>query len=559
MENLILHARAHVGELKNRQHPLHRAPPEILSHIFSLVPEDVEGAEAGDPTWAPWTETGTPRALHSLILVCHHWYNIITGTPSLWSTISESDADAKPNFPHYIDRCTSGPLYVHLNGRLHESTLGLLRRVGPRIRDLFHEGSESTFAQTSFPADGLRRCKLNLGHEGYTGPPLVPLFQGYAPNIRVLQLDKVTYLPSTPFPSLVHLALGFAVVGKASFTFQDVRRFLLGHPKLQSLHLKCLAIPGVEVGSAALSETRISLRFPHLRRFSLVDACHQEWRIEQQTPIPYSQVLKTIAFPDSCLVHVGPVTYHDLQTLTPRLIGDSDWSYMRIVGPDRYYSRCLSIQLTNPSRGQGVYIDAQQEYDEGFERTIPWSLLAGSGIRELWADSGSATFFCPPRIPTLLSILPQLRVAQVFYDSKESHRMKDVITTFMTPVGDDSVVCPELQTLWFHFPGPVVEWMDTIRSVLLYRRTRLCRPLQRLFFSFYEGWSGAWLELGASGSLPNPIAGLEELVGELLIFYNDGIPPSAPGQDDLLWNNKLPLGCRAHMKLSGFWPSWERR
>src|SRR4051794_37787109 len=61
--------------------PVSRIPPEILSYIFEIAVEFIHHFNFRD------FGDGPRKCRTKLLLVCKGWYNIITGYPSLWSTI----------------------------------------------------------------------------------------------------------------------------------------------------------------------------------------------------------------------------------------------------------------------------------------------------------------------------------------------------------------------------------------------------------------------------------------------------------------------------------------
>jgi len=75
-------------------------PPEILGTIFcwNAIPEGDFG--------------GLPKGSYNFLLVCHHWFEVASRTPELWSFWGNSIDD----WAHRHTRCGTGPLDLVLSG-----------------------------------------------------------------------------------------------------------------------------------------------------------------------------------------------------------------------------------------------------------------------------------------------------------------------------------------------------------------------------------------------------------------------------------------------------------
>ena len=88
-----------------------RLPPEILGKIFrwNVIPDGDFG--------------GLPETSHNFLLVCHHWYQVASGTPELWSFWGDSILDwARRHARH-----RTAPLDLVLSGRSDDYLDGMLR------------------------------------------------------------------------------------------------------------------------------------------------------------------------------------------------------------------------------------------------------------------------------------------------------------------------------------------------------------------------------------------------------------------------------------------------
>ncbi|KAI0327378.1 hypothetical protein GY45DRAFT_1436941 [Cubamyces sp. BRFM 1775] len=77
----------------NASTPINSLPPEILSHIFSLVLDQLQS-----PSDLPLSSPVFNAAhLRPLLLTCKHWNELILNTPSLWSTFLACSTSSSAN------------------------------------------------------------------------------------------------------------------------------------------------------------------------------------------------------------------------------------------------------------------------------------------------------------------------------------------------------------------------------------------------------------------------------------------------------------------------------
>jgi len=108
-------------------------PPEILGSIFrwNVIPDDDFG--------------GLPDRSYNSLLVCHHWSEVASSTPELWSPWGNSIKD----WTHRHDRCGTAPLDLVLgtstNGELDDQLRSALQDRAARnmIHRVHLRGTES--------------------------------------------------------------------------------------------------------------------------------------------------------------------------------------------------------------------------------------------------------------------------------------------------------------------------------------------------------------------------------------------------------------------------------
>jgi hypothetical protein len=86
-------------------------PPEVLGNIFrwNVIPDGDFG--------------GLPKASYNFLLVCHHWFQVASGTPGLWGFWGNSIED----WAHRHIHCRTAPLDLVLIGRASDRLDDTLR------------------------------------------------------------------------------------------------------------------------------------------------------------------------------------------------------------------------------------------------------------------------------------------------------------------------------------------------------------------------------------------------------------------------------------------------
>jgi len=288
-----------------------RAPPEILGAIFSwnAIPE------GGFLDFG-----GLQRGAYNFLLVCHHWFEVASHTPELWSfwgntlrqwsrrhRCSETapvdlvlrvyySVDLRASFNGPLrdairDRAARGTVRsVHLQNAdktLLASILSLLIPDGEDIRSSSLESISLRYADVS---DLFSRCRF---------PKLWRLH--LSNGIEISSWDYLS-LHTTALTTL-HLTIGEFSRGP---TTHQLLSILASNPRLQDLTLSGYAIPRDNGNGSAL---HVQLR--HLKRLSLIGPFH-----------PVFQLLRRLIHPErvDIVLSVSSCTVGDtLGTLGPYL------------------------------------------------------------------------------------------------------------------------------------------------------------------------------------------------------------------------------------------------
>ncbi|KAG7095962.1 hypothetical protein E1B28_006647 [Marasmius oreades] len=141
---------ATVAKYRTLLSPIHRMPPEILTHIFSFCCEENLLSKTNPP------------AVITLSAVCGRWREITLAVPRLWWTISICIGDWYPrsegsSFGHdlshlleiFMERSKEGPLHLEFSEFYHESHI---RALEAELNCLLHESNR--WRSLTFPGGG---------------------------------------------------------------------------------------------------------------------------------------------------------------------------------------------------------------------------------------------------------------------------------------------------------------------------------------------------------------------------------------------------------------------
>jgi len=243
-----------------------RVPPEILGHIFvwSLGRKN------------PWVFEGLRKGSYNFLLVCHHWFEVASHTPELWSFWGSTLQDWKKR--HHRSRAT--PLDLVLDGDRSDPGVpfdeSLRDAVKSRVMQdtirqvhlLSSDGDTLTPIISSLTPDDEGGQNKNIEsiiweNEGY---PAVDISNFFARS-RLSRLSSLHLYGSFRIPSWDHLASRTTLLTTLSLdvstslpspTLPASRLFsiLTSNPNLRDLSLANAALPDDVDGSALKVQLR---------------------------------------------------------------------------------------------------------------------------------------------------------------------------------------------------------------------------------------------------------------------------------------------------------------
>ena len=167
-----------------------RLPPEVLGDIFRrnvTLKGDFDGLEEGS---------------HNFLLVCHHWFEVASRTPEIWSFWGNTPKD----WERWYRRSGSAPLDLVLNreigGPPSETLYGVLQDRATRdtIRRIHLNGwgsglLSSIIRQLTAPGEGIRSSSVASLLLWDRENPVVDLFDFFSryrfPKLRQLSLSRL--------------------------------------------------------------------------------------------------------------------------------------------------------------------------------------------------------------------------------------------------------------------------------------------------------------------------------------------------------------------------------
>ncbi|EMD32137.1 hypothetical protein CERSUDRAFT_88412 [Gelatoporia subvermispora B] len=147
LENALATSSAFVRQMLNRQIPVNRLPPDLLSAIFRFVPEP-EKFPYPKGEWDLYNPNCA--AVFKLAQVCMHWRDVTLDTLTLWRRLG----DALPA-PTIMERARGTPLDIFVAERHVQQTKTLLAEGVP-LRGLHPFSPEICPLLIDYPASGSR-------------------------------------------------------------------------------------------------------------------------------------------------------------------------------------------------------------------------------------------------------------------------------------------------------------------------------------------------------------------------------------------------------------------
>ena len=236
-----------------------RIPPEILGHIFAWT-------LARDPGGSLFS--GFQKGSYNFLLVCHHWFEVASRTPEVWSFWGNTLEEWKKR--HHRSRTSPLDLVLDQRGpdaRFDESLQSAVRaRVIQGIVRQVHlrsDNSETMASITSSLTPGDDDSAQNANIESIvwqnTGTPFVDISNFFVrsnlPRLHLLDLFGNFRISSwdnlvSRTTLLTTLSLRISQSSSPTPTMSQLFSILASNPNLQQLALSDAAIPSDANGSA---------------------------------------------------------------------------------------------------------------------------------------------------------------------------------------------------------------------------------------------------------------------------------------------------------------------
>ncbi|KAI0761984.1 hypothetical protein BD413DRAFT_616718 [Trametes elegans] len=449
LQQTLQAAQTLIQEALNSRNLIAKLPPELLSHIFSMVSSDL-------PVRGPHKSTSHARQTYDLIPlthVCHRWRTIALTTSSLWSTVCETT-------PTYVAsealraRAGCSPLTIYLDRPCPTPALSqILAKDGEDVVELYLNGLQGTCPVRlasellAFQAPHLEHARVMRSRPQrgpFNGAPgadadmsaVVELWHGTAPRLRTLELYGVPFLPSNHFERLAGLTLSLDCCA-VEWGLDDLCAFFARAPALEELCLE--GLPADLHLRHPFHATTVAL--PKLRRLTIGD-----FRGEFSPASLLCIILAALAIPPEAAVHVQGLHACQVADLTIPVFGEH---HSKLVVDMSFTTLSLTKHEPRSSATFSVEVQTGGATRDTFEQAIRAFIGedAAASVRELVLSSQRAwSAWCDPR--ALLAMVPRLAVLEL----PEPHLLGPCIDA-LRPVVDEAhpdtadVPCRELTTL----------------------------------------------------------------------------------------------------------------
>lgn len=482
--------------------PINRLPPELLAHVFSLVPRR-RAADFG--YWQYWPYRFRTVSQYDLpISVCRHWNRTALETPALWADICILQEQVS-NYNRVHQQFPYSPLNLFIErygGPWGARAVTLLREHGPRIRLLYlHiEHCDSDFGQEtlhticSLPAQDLQHCALGLrgiqSNESFR-----KLFAGHGANLRSLLLFELPFLPSNSFPALRRLILSPSNL--VNWDMADLLKFLSRQPFLERCYLDF----------RRSTQKRVPPGLPLIHLNALRTISIGSHTLGSDTSISIIRALCThVSVPNAIHRAVDVCSVNDFAALQSCLIPPRGASYTEFMvrSQELRFGQKDPPQTLSFHFGRSVF-----ESSEDIKTLLSTSPLF-SAVEEcciIAIEKLSCEWF------TSLPFLRRLCAAMtVPYHNENSHK----ILRYLTHTPDAPAPCALLETLCLRIQGVGMRCLANIpaqlSAMLLSRRDAGC-PIRQLVVGFARN---------ADEDVDAQLREMNSLVDELVWFWNVG-------------------------------------
>lgn len=334
---------------RNSLVPINQLPTELLIDIF--------GASIGK-------SSKRFEGLHTIASVAWLWNSIVKRAPQLWAVLDSHVSTAllpiilrrAGEFPLTITTQESNAIYLSIDPdeEQEDSNTTFLKMVLPKLgrwkeANLLLESSERDLLdRLEKPAPLLQR--FNLEALGFWRVPQVDLFQGQAPRLTDMTLERVPVRwNSNIFRNLRSIWIwGIMECGP---TVEEVLQYILSSPRLEYFHLS-----GSALSSSTLHQDISPVEIPHLRSLNLSGLSPSSTQLLLsciRAPALYRLIVQPnrpdasddnqlSTFLNACLLHFSPTIYSSISR-----------------------TLCLLISVSGPTGAITVSTPQDLEHNEG--------------------------------------------------------------------------------------------------------------------------------------------------------------------------------------------------
>ncbi|EIW59538.1 uncharacterized protein TRAVEDRAFT_64530 [Trametes versicolor FP-101664 SS1] len=417
-----------------------RLPPEILGHIFSLVPSSLPTHGFMAPSSARHTYDLPP-----LTQVCRRWRAIALDASSLWSTICESSPTHTATDGTHASAVLSNVL-AHDADDIAELRLCGLQNV-PTAR------LASEFLASPAPKLKHAAIRCRARYSGSEAPavltPVAELWSGMAPKLETLELHDVPFIPSNSFQSLTVLTL-FWETTSVEWALSDLLALLEGAPLLERISLRGLP-SDLHLRNSHPPDTPASIALPRLQTLEIGD-CRGP-----VCSVPLLRLILThLAVPVGASIRLygldarrlldqldfAPAIFHadDMRT---RLTIDMSFTMLTLSLSDLGSTSSFCVELGTGGATKAALAQAVTAFAQG---------SVAPSVRELVVRSQRAwASWCEPAL--LLALFPRVGILEL-QDTHLASSVVDALRPSMVEGAVGDVLCPELATIHFPSLGP---------------------------------------------------------------------------------------------------------